>query len=440
MRSIFAKILIWSLGTFALSLIAFWAISRAIDWLVPRDHDFFPRMISLIEDDVCRSYEEGGSAGLAAHLRRVDRYLSGEHILTDPKGRDLTTGTDRSDLLRRGQVFPEPPRVTEGRMVLVSLPRGGRYRFISVVMPPPHDHWMIWPYYGAVVLVIALMGAMLALYLAAPLRRLRRVVESFGSGDLGARVASTRRDEIGDLSRSFDEMAARIATLLEAERRLLMDVSHELRSPLARLGFAVELARTGTDREAALARVRKEAERMATLVSELLELTRVEGDPNAGNPEPVSLSDLLGDIIKDCDLEAEARGCQLILRADRTASVAGERELLRRAVENVVRNAIRHAPDGTSVDIGMELRGDVAAVSVRDYGPGVPADLVGKIFNPFFRAEDDRARASGGVGLGLAIARRAVDVHQGRITARNVSPGLLVTIELPHAWAVEKSS
>ena len=131
-------------------------------------------------------------------------------------------------------------------------------------------------------LVIAGMGSVLALHLAAPLRKLRRVVEHFGCGNLAVRAGSTRKDEIGELSRAFDEMADRIETLLSAERRLLQDVSHELRSPLARLGFAVELAREGDERDEALARVRKEADRITALVGELLQLTRIEGDPTAG--------------------------------------------------------------------------------------------------------------------------------------------------------------
>src|SRR5262249_2326605 len=150
-------------------------------------------------------------------------------------------------------------------------------------------------------------------------------------------------------------------------------VSHELRSPLARLSFAVELARTGADREAALARVRKEADRMAALIGELLQLTRVEGYPTDGSPEGIPLDGVLHSIVRDCDLEAEERACRLLLRIDRPAIVAGERELLYRAVENVVRNGIRHAPAETSVEISLELRDEVATVVVRDYGPGVPA-------------------------------------------------------------------
>ena len=164
-------------------------------------------------------------------------------------------------------------------------------------------------------------------------------------------------------------------------------------------------------------------------------LTRIEGDPTAGKWGNVALHHLLDDIANDCDLEAEARGCRLVLRSVQPAVISGQRELLHRAVENIVRNAIRHTPEGTTVEIALEFRGDMAIASVRDHGPGVPEALLSDIFKPFFRVEDDRSRASGGVGLGLAIARRAVEVHQGRIAANNARPGLVITISLPHARA-----
>ncbi len=301
---------------------------------------------------------------------------------------------------------PGPPRLPDGRLILMPPGRGSdRYRFISLV-PPWFDPPNILPYYGAIVLVIAGMGAMLAIHLAAPLRHLRRVVDRFGQGDLTARVGSSRRDEIGELSRAFDEMAGRIETLLAAERRLLQDVSHELRSPLARLEVAVELAGTSEDPGPSLGRIRRDIARLSVLVNELLQLTRAEGDRSALVLEQIRLDHLLRSLVDDCALEAEAKGCRLELDVIEACSAPGEWELLHRAIENVVRNAIRHAPEGTVVSVRLELRGDMAVVVVRDRGPGVPEEHLAAIFEPFFRVERHRSRASGGVGLGLAIARR----------------------------------
>jgi two-component system sensor histidine kinase CpxA len=136
-------------------------------------------------------------------------------------------------------------------------------------------------------------------------------------------------------------------------------------------------------------------------------------------------------LFEDCELEAKASRRRLFLRAAEACSIRGAAELVRRAVENVIRNAIRHAPEGTAVEISLQRRADVATITVRDYGPRVPDELLATIFEPFFRVEGHRSRASGGVGVGPAIARRAVDLHRGKITARNASPGLAITIEQP---------
>jgi two-component system sensor histidine kinase CpxA len=226
-------------------------------------------------------------------------------------------------------------------------------------------------------------------------------------------------------------MAGRIELLLAAERRLLQDVSHELRSPLTRLDVAVDLASTSMDPQVELGRIKRDVGRLTVLVNELLQLTRAEGDQSVLRWEDVRLDDLLRDLVDDCALEAEAKECRLELDTPISCSVQGEPELLRRAVENVVRNAIRHAPPDTSIDVSLALVGKMARIVARDHGPGVPEELLSAIFEPFFRAERHRSRASGGVGLGLAIARRAVDLHHGRITASNAHPGLAVTIEVP---------
>jgi two-component system sensor histidine kinase CpxA len=252
-------------------------------------------------------------------------------------------------------------------------------------------------------------------------------VERFGQGDLAARAELGRRDELGELAATFNRMADRIQTLLAAERRLLLDISHELRSPLARLGVAVELARSGEDRGPTLDRIQKEADRLNALVGELLQVTRAEGDSASLRHETIRLDELARDIVETNRIEATARGCELKLELSGAAPVEGEPELLRRAMENVIRNAIRHAPAGSAVEVAVHG----ASISVRDHGPGVPERELGRIFDPFYRVENDRDRSSGGVGLGLAIARRAVELHKGAIRARNANPGLLVEITLP---------
>ena len=211
----------------------------------------------------------------------------------------------------------------------------------------------------------------------------------------------------------------------------MLDISHELRSPLARLSVAVELARSGDDAESHLNRIQKEADRLNSLVGELLQVTRAEGDPSQRRLDPVRLDTLVEDVVDDCLIEAEARGCSVQLVQKTVATLAGDAELLRRAVENVVRNAIRYSPAGTTVEVSVDSSAGQVAVTVRDFGPGVPQESLTRIFDPFYRVGTDRTRTSGGVGLGLAIAKRAVELHKGRLWAVNESPGLRVTMEMP---------
>jgi two-component system sensor histidine kinase CpxA len=219
-------------------------------------------------------------------------------------------------------------------------------------------------------------------------------------------------------------------TLLTAERRLLQDISHELRSPLARLNVAVELARSSDSADSHLNRVQKEADRLNALVGELIQMTRAEGDISAMRLQPMRLDELLAEIVADGTIEAEQRGCRIETSGLFPVQVKGDPELLRRALENIIRNAIRYAPDSTAVQVTMEQQGKSVRVVVRDHGPGVPEDALARIFDPFFRVESDRDRLTGGVGLGLSIAKRAIELHHGRISAQNTYPGLSVELEL----------
>jgi two-component system sensor histidine kinase CpxA len=177
--------------------------------------------------------------------------------------------------------------------------------------------------------------------------------------------------------------------------------------------------------------LKKEIDRLTDLVGALVEVTRAEGDPSATRLESMQLGELLRSVLDDCRVDADARGCGIGVNGAFDPVLRGDRELLRRAVENVVRNAIRYTPRGSTVDVNVESAGQTVRISVRDSGPGVPEELLPKIFQPFFRVDDSRESSTGGVGLGLAIAMRAVGLHHGTISARNADPGLQVWIELP---------
>ena len=430
MRSLFAKILIWFWATLIITTIGSALIAM-------RDQErpaFFERLVEMELREARAAYEKGGREALGAHLERLRTAYRGRVIVTDREGRDLVTGRNRRDLLERAGERERFVMFRPGGLVVVRTAEDGAYRLFFMVQRRPRvGTWFLFPEHWWVMAAGVLLCWALAYYLTSPVRKLQKAVERFGQGDLKARARSSRSDELGELARAFDRMADRLETLLAAERCLLADISHELRSPLARLGVAVELARSGENRDAALGRIQKEADRLNDLVGQLLQVTRAEGDPGALRAEPVRLDLLLAEVAEDGRVEARARQCEIALQAPQPCTVKGDAELLRRAIENVMRNAIHYTPPGSSVDVALECWGASAVLTVRDQGPGVPPEALPRIFDPFYRVEGDRDRASGGVGLGLAIARRAVELHGGRLTARNAEPGLRVEMELKTA-------
>ena len=289
----------------------------------------------------------------------------------------------------------------------------------------------------AVILTAGLLCYGLARYLSAPLAKLRQATQQFAAGDLSVRVfplIGKRRDEISGLAEDFDEMAERIENLVAAQKTLTTDVSHELRSPLARLGVALEIARSKSNAETqpALDRIERESARLNEMISQLLLLSKLETGTENIEKELVNLETVFKEVMTDAEFEARSRGKTVkVLSADKCV-VRGEARLLRSAIENVVRNAVRHTLEETSVEASLKLENQTAVIIIRDFGPGVaPADLE-KLFRPFFRVEYARTRSAGGFGLGLAIAERAILAHGGTIAAAPAAPtGLSVRIELP---------
>jgi signal transduction histidine kinase len=432
MNSLFAKILLWFwtwvvVAVIGSAFISAWEFRHnASDRKSPA-----AQLVYFQLSQARWAYETDGQAGLERFLETVRRIYDARGILTDNRGIDLLNGKDRSDLIRRARLRPPYEFFRAGKSMLARAADDGRYWYFYEVRGQQVGLWFIQWDHLFVLLAAVLLCWWLALHLTSPVRRLQKAVEQFGRGNLSARVNSKRRDELGQLARTFDRMAGRIETLLAAERRLLLDVSHELRSPLARLGVAVELARSGADINTYLDRIQRESDRLNSLVGQLLQVTRAEGDPSQLRREPVRVDDLVQQLVDDSSIEAQAHGCELKYERKQPVTVQGDPELLRRAVENVLRNAIRYAPRETAVEVSLGRNNGTAVLDVRDRGPGVPEESLPRIFDAFYRVEPDRARMSGGVGLGLSIARRAIELHRGKIRARNAGPGLEVEVELP---------
>lgn len=428
LRSVTAKILIWSLSTLVLAVIASSWISKSV--IYTAFGQAFARSDEFELYQAAAAFESGGHSELGRYLADLRRFEGPDRFITDASGKDLLTGEDRSALLKGSQgLHRSLVDAGQGRQAVRTATPDGRYQYI-VLIGPPYGFATIVPNYLLLMAVVAVLFWFLAIHFAWPLRRLAAAVRRFGAGDLTVRVDMRRGDEIGELGASFDNMAARIQTLLTAERQLLHDVSHELGSPLARLRLAAELAGNSGNPQASAARLRRETERLSELVSSLLQMTTAEGDPEAFAVEDLCLSDILREVAYDCEPEAEERGCRIEVDAPEDVRTLGDAELLRRAIENVIRNAIRYSPAGSSVEARIVVEGARTVLSVRDHGPGVPADLLPKIFNPFFRVDESRDAASGGMGLGLAIAQRAIRLHHGDLSAANADPGLCVSIVL----------
>jgi signal transduction histidine kinase len=287
----------------------------------------------------------------------------------------------------------------------------------------------------ATLLASLVFAALLAWYFSKPIRSLRSAFESMVGGKLETRlgqVMGKRRDELADLGHNFDRMASYLNDLINGQRRLLHDVSHELRSPLARLQAAIGLARQQPEKlESSLQRIERESVRMDKLVGELLTLSRLEAGVMGAMEEEINVGELLAGVVADARFEAEASGRLVEFSGCGEILVTGNAELLHRALENVLRNALRHTPEGGKVmlDANPGVNHDLL-LDVSDQGPGVPEQELSAIFKPFFRGGE--SQSTDGHGLGLAIARRVVEAHGGTVRAFNRSGGgLCVELVLP---------
>lgn len=322
------------------------------------------------------------------------------------------------------------------------LPQAGPDTWMIVLQGPPRrEPWMRWIPVGVQIfltlIVIAVVGWVVAKTLSQPLERIQAVTRRMAAGELSSRVGEpldARDDEYGRLARDFDRMAAQIETLVQSRDQLLHDVSHELRAPLSRLRFAIELAKDDRTPET-LERADREISRIDFLVGELLALARLDHVASASGgtaaPMPrIDLRALAEDVIEAEEPQAAARGVELKLQGDAALEASADHEGMVRALENVVRNAVRHAPENSAVVVRVEKRGDDAVMSVADQGPGVGPEELPRLFEPFFRGRS--AQGGEGHGLGLAIVSRVLRAHRGRAEARNrESGGLEVTLRWP---------
>ncbi|HSD46982.1 MAG TPA: ATP-binding protein, partial [Pyrinomonadaceae bacterium] len=441
-RSLYLKIFIWfwvamiiiNVATFAL-----FALTRP----TPSRRSW--RDLTQVGPNAQRAaevYEQSGAAALANTLQQTEKSSGVSATFFDESGKELSGRTPPAgtqELLARAAESREIEFTFAGRDTLVARPivsaKGQRYTYVAHIPRPPFQPGLQ-PLLFRLLVILVIGGIFcfwLARYLTTPLLKLRTTTNQLAEGNLGARVAdklTKRRDEIGQLGRDFNGMAERLESMVKAQQRLLGDISHELRSPLARLGVALGLARqrSGADANGALDRIERESDNLNEMISQLLTLTRLESGTDGRKRGDVDLAALVRDVAEDADFEARSVNRSVQVVWTERCTINGVEELLRSAVENVVRNAVRFTPEGTAVEVALQRQngaGDrFAVISVRDHGKGLPEEALEKIFRPFYRAEDARDRQSGGgTGLGLAITERAVRMHGGSVVATNAKDG-----------------
>lgn len=392
-------------------------------------------------------WQQGGDRALGRWLREQRHDDGIIRLLLDENGESLG-----------GRDGPPPSRLREAIAAaeagnrIVQLPGGGRLRTSIIVsedghrlrwiavLPPPRgpdarriDTLLL---LAIGVIVVSLSAWLIARRITLPIAALQTASRAVAEGHLDARVSketSARRDEIGALARDFNDMAARLQRLLDSQQQLLRDISHELRSPLARLRIATELARD-SHAESQFDRIELEADKLEDMIAQLLLIARLEHRETPLATEIFTLDEVLEAVCEDAGFEAQARGITVHTELAPDLKVRGQPALLHSAVENVVRNALRYTTAGSTVTVRLTQDGSHCTIDVEDCGPGIPEDRIEAMFQPFVRISEARDRASGGYGLGLAIAKRVVDASGGNIHAHNRQQGgLQVRIELPLA-------
>ena len=462
-RSLFQKIFLWFLA--AMAIIFVLAVFSAYFTHQGMTRGNLRNDMTNVLDEyaplVMEVLEAQGKSGLETFLRTTQREIPGRIMLFYPNGKSVTAkpgkephGSIPEEHLRRLEKFIARAADEDKDMFRVvrkvgflarklTSPSGEIYVLALVrFIPPPLPSENITFFF---LILFLIMGAgagacyWLANHISIPVRKLRSAALGLAGGDLSRRVDPgllDRKDELGELAQSFNSMAEKLEELVTSQKRLIRDISHELRSPLTRLNIALELTRKKThpDCEEHLKRIEKEAEELNVMISSLLSLSRLETCWQEMKITRFDLAEMLREVAEDGNFEAAAKDAMVELDKLEDAFIEGDPDILRRALQNVIRNAVRHTAPGTGVEVSLkdDLAGGYLDITIRDHGPGLPEEELEKIFQPFYRFEEARDRQSGGAGIGLAIARRSIDLHKGTITAANaVDGGLILSIRLP---------
>lgn len=444
MKSLFWKIFLsfW-LSLLVFAGLSFWITSQYLDSVRAQGEQLNPRQSYILHRQQLEMIaQHQGLSGVRDWLNELDKREAIPYLLIDEQGNDLLERSVPLRLKQRIERYEsrwhERPR-PHTRPVIIE---NQHYLFLPDFQSITLGRLLHRPRVMLIPVLVALLVSgiacyLLARYLVSPITRLRKATQQIAEGNLAARVTpqlGNRQDELIELATDFDHMTERLQVLLNSHKQLLSDASHELRSPLARLQVALGIAQQRNPEAISneLQRIELEAERLNELIGQLLSLSRLDSQHQL-DTESVDIDRLMETIVSDASYEANESDREVSLINHQTVTIEANPALLSSAFENVIRNAIRHTPPGTCIEIRYEIDDrQQLKISVCDQGPGIPEDMLKTVFDPFVRVSKARERQTGGYGLGLAIARRAIELHQGQIWAKNQHPqGLCINISLP---------
>jgi two-component system sensor histidine kinase CpxA len=457
-QSLFLKIFLWFWATVIVT-----GIALVVTWILLQPKNAQSELHSNLADtawvagtSTVDALEHEGTSAASAYVEQLRQKTHLKSCLFDPSGNVVAgrncanfAGMDVRAISSDVPVFNANFGFTR---VAVKVQGGGGRQYVYVVETAEHRGppegiglWGIALRWSVPFLVSGLICYLLVCYLTAPIFRLREASQRLAQGDLSTRASTgmeRRHDELGSLVRDFNAMAARIEELVSRQRQLIYDISHELRSPLARLNVALDLGRERRGNDSAFDHMEQDLACLNDMIEHLLTLARLDTSNAAIPMAQMDLVELVSQIVLSADFELRQRNGNVHLISQTRYFVQGNAELLHSAIENVIRNAIRYTGPGNSVEVQLASSADLASarILVHDHGQGVPESELVNIFEPFYRVADDRNRQAGGTGLGLAIANRVVRIHGGTIKARNMLPhGLEVEILLPQAVPVPQT-
>jgi len=433
-----------------------------VQWLEKEELIISPRQApQILADRVMKEYQQGTIADYAKKLGdhgtsvalidenrtvlftmpNLRRYLNSQPrplVLGDERWsrgeRKEKTGEERKRPRRIGSQFTREVVTDDSKIYYVLIRSVHKDHSLM-----PQAPWKrLYAPIAAFVLAMLIGSSLISFFITSPIRSLRRTTQSFGLKDLSARVdpsVAERKDAIGELGRDFNRMASRLDDTLKSQHQLLRDVSHELRSPLARIQVASTLAEQKTGSSTELQRIDQETQRLDGLIEIILRLTRLNNTPEL-NFEPLELDELIDDVAQDARYEYQNTDKQVVVNLGALPTIQADYENLRSALDNIVRNAMYYTEDGSAVTISANANASGLEIIVRDHGPGVPEEHLKRLFEPFFRSDSSRNEKTGSNGVGLAITHRIIELHGGKVWAKNAeNGGLVVTVQLPPSVA-----